>query len=122
MRQDDVKVRHKGDEVDCQIMCKTWDHAARALKHVEDNPPLGYILLMGKIRRRARGGRARFLTMCFRHTGNVEHPPMTDWEDWNATLQEEQQIAVDVTAHGRAYAQTDQNDEDASRGTVCPKD
>ena len=79
MRAEDVKVRKDGASVDCVLMCKTKRDAISAYDYADENPPLGYILLMGKLRRRPRGGRARFLTLCFRHTGNDEHPPMTEW-------------------------------------------
>ena len=99
MREEDVTVRDGGRTVDCQLMARSIDQAFRIAEHADQNPPLGYIMLMAKIRRRAKGGRARFVTLCFRLTGNAEYPPMEDWRDWNATLEAEQRMAsrVEVT-------------------------
>lgn len=93
MRQEDVKIRKEGATVDCTLMCRSRQQALFLTGYADDNPPLGYILLMSKVRRRPKGGKARFVTLCYQHTGNQNHPPMTEWQDWVDTLDVEQQIA-----------------------------
>lgn len=93
MREEDIKVRQEGRSVDCVLLCRSRNQALHLTAYADDNPPLGYIMLMSKIRRRPRGGRARFVTLCYRHTDNQQHPPMTDWQEWVDTLDVEHQIA-----------------------------
>ena len=56
MRTEDIKVRKEGKSVDCMMMCRSRNQALHALAYADDNPPLGYILLMGKTKGTAVGG------------------------------------------------------------------
>ena len=93
MRYDDVEIRDGGELVNVRFLARGVDPALAVVAHAEAAPPLGYILKSSRVSRRPKGGRARFVTLTYAHTGNEHHPPMDDWVEWAETLGEEEDIA-----------------------------
>lgn len=93
MRQEDIKIVNGGVTVICSLEAKGNQTAHEVHAFADENPPLGYILLSCSIARRRNGGQLRFIRLKYQHTGNDEHPPMDDWEQWTETLAAEQKIS-----------------------------
>jgi len=82
-----------GESVQVLIHARDSLRARLAAEHAENNPVDGYILLQWTVRRRPKGGKLRFLTLLFRHTGTDKHPPLTDELEWCELMQEEIEVA-----------------------------
>lgn len=93
MRADAVEIHDQGRNVNFRIRATDLDAAHRAHKYADENHPEGYILLTARISRRAKGGRTRWLTLSYRHTGNEHHAPEMDAEEWRDLLVPERIIA-----------------------------
>lgn len=93
MNQSDVLIKDGGRDVTCRILAKSLLPAHRVHRYADENPPIGYILLHVTMARRKKGGKARFIRLNYHYTGRSPLPPMATWEEWDATLDEEQRIA-----------------------------
>lgn len=89
----DIELKDGGWLVTCRIFARSLLPAQSAHLYADENPPIGYILLRASIARRKKGGKARFLRLTYQYTGKSPMPPMCKWEEWDATLEEEQRIA-----------------------------
>ena len=112
---DGVTIEDGGKNVRVRIFANHRASAISAYEWSDDNPPLGYILLFSQIRRREKGGKARFLDLHFRHTGNREWPPMTGYKDWLDTTEEERRIAREREVEGSDLDWVEDNSEGAER-------
>lgn len=92
MKSEDVTIQQKGQTVQCRFRTPSNACAHELHSYADNNPPLGYILLHFGCARRRKGGKKRYVTLTYQHTGNSDHPPMIDWRDWDATLQGEKRL------------------------------
>jgi hypothetical protein len=86
-------IKDAGRAVTCRLQANNIRQAHMAHAFADENPPAGYMLLRSSIARRKKGGRARFIKLNYIHTGGPMHPPISKWQQWNATLRAEQELA-----------------------------
>ena len=65
----EVEIKNGGKSARVLFHARDLDTARAIVDQNEEMPVAGYILLEHRIRRRQKGGRLRYLTMVFRHTG-----------------------------------------------------
>ena len=93
MREQDIEIDEGGRRVACRMNAKTLELAHLVHKFADENHPKGYVLSSAKITRRPKGGRLRYVTLIYRHTGTEYHTPIADWDEWDELLAPEQAIA-----------------------------
>ena len=98
MKRHDVEIQKQGQTVSVRIRARSLKLAQKLHRFTERHQIEGYILLAVKMSRRRVGGRQRWVRLTFSHTGNLDFPPMREWQEWDIALDLEQQIAIGATS------------------------